>query len=92
VDRQVVDFTGLDPLGGLGLGVVLVGFAAEGAGVEADGELLADLAVVVGHDVTGVGVEADYSSNLHVHAGLLSDLTSAIPLPVRQPPPNTATR
>src|SRR5262249_522273 len=45
--------------------------AAKQASGEADRELLADLAVVVGHDVSGVCVDADDARDLHVQAGLL---------------------
>ena len=49
------------------------GFAVGDAGVEADGELLADFAVVVGYDVAGVGVDADQSGQLDGEAGFLGD-------------------
>jgi hypothetical protein len=42
--------------GGLPAGA---GCAAEQAGGEADGELLTDLAVIVGRDMAGVGVDPD---------------------------------
>lgn len=45
----------IDPLSGLGLSAVLVRLAGDVAGVEAHGELLADFAVLVGHEVAGVG-------------------------------------
>lgn len=48
--------------------------AADDAGGEADRELLADLAVVVRHDVTGVGVQTDQSCHLDVEAGFLLGL------------------
>ena len=43
--------------------------AADGAGAEAEGELLADLAVVVGDDVAGVGVDANQAGDLDVEPG-----------------------
>jgi hypothetical protein len=39
--------------------------------------LLADLAIVIGHHVVGVGVDADHAGDLNVDAGLLLDLASA---------------
>ncbi|HEX2360496.1 MAG TPA: hypothetical protein VHI11_00335 [Jiangellaceae bacterium] len=46
---------------------------AKHPGRKADGALLADLTVVVGHDVVGVGVDADHASDFNVDPGLLFD-------------------
>jgi hypothetical protein len=43
VDVKLLEGGDVDPAGGLGLGTVLAGLATDRAGVEADGELLADL-------------------------------------------------
>jgi hypothetical protein len=48
--------------------------AAERPGREADRTLLAYLAVVIGHDVVGVGVDPDHAGDLNVDAGLFLDL------------------
>ncbi len=66
---------GGDPASFLGLGAVLAWMSAEHLGVEADGELLSDLAVVVGHDVAGVGVDAHEPGQSDDEAGLFADLT-----------------
>ncbi|MCZ7589355.1 MAG: hypothetical protein M5U27_10985 [Gaiella sp.] len=47
---------------------------ADGAAEEADGELLAHLAVVVDRDVAGVGVDAQDPLHLHLDPRLLLDL------------------
>lgn len=48
--------------------------ASDRLSAEADGELLADLAIVIGDDVVGVGVEADQAGDLDMDAGFFFDL------------------
>ena len=73
VDVQLVQTVGFDPVHLLGLAARRER-AADGAGAEAEGELLADLAVVVGDDVAGVGVDANQAGDLDVEPGFLADL------------------
>ena len=47
---------------------------AVGVGAEADGELLADVAVGEGDDVVGVAIDADEAGDLDGDAGFLLDL------------------
>jgi len=49
---------------------------ADGLCLEAEGELLAYLAVVVGDDVAEVPVDSAQASDLHVDASLLVDLAA----------------
>jgi hypothetical protein len=48
----------------------------EDPSAEADGALLADFAVVVGHDVVGVGVDPHHAGDLHVDAGVPAKVIS----------------
>jgi hypothetical protein len=45
--------------------------------VEAEGELLTYLAVVIGDDVPGISVDPAQPGDLHVDAGFLVDLTTS---------------
>jgi hypothetical protein len=71
MDIQAVQSRGSDELH-------FTGFAAGSKlpanhpGRKADRALLADLTVVVGHDVDGVGVDADHASDFNVDPGLLA--------------------
>lgn len=75
VDVKFVQTVGFDPVHLFGLAARRE-LAVDGTGVEADGEFLADLAIVVSDDVAGVGVDADQASDLDVESGFLADLTN----------------
>jgi hypothetical protein len=64
VDVQLGDIADVDPLRRLRLDAVLARLTADHADVEAHRELLAYLAIVVCHDVAGVGVDADQARDL----------------------------
>ncbi len=72
VDGQLVEPVGRDPVDVLGLAARRE-LATHRAGAQADGVLLADLAVVVGDDVAGVGVDADETGDLDVQPGFLAN-------------------
>ena len=72
--REDVDVSWAHPFDALAL-AACPGLAPEQSSCEGDGELLADLAVVVGHDMVGVGVGAGERLDLHVVAGLFLNLT-----------------
>jgi hypothetical protein len=73
VQIEFFDLRGREPLD-LAAFVAGLGLATDEACAEGDGELLPDLAVVVGHDVTGVGVGAGDRFDCDVVAGLFFDL------------------
>lgn len=74
MDAQVAQIGDIDPLSSLGLCAVLAGLPGQRSGVEAHGELLADLTVVVGHDVARAGVKTHESGDLDGDAGFLDRL------------------
>ena len=73
MDLDVVELVAVDPNDFAGLAARLRP-PTDSASAEADGELLADLAVAVGHDVLGVGEDADQAGDLDLEAGLFAGL------------------
>lgn len=74
VDGELVEGVGVGPGGVDDFVVVRVGLPGGGGGVQAQGELLADFAVGVDHDVAGVGVDTGQSGHGDRHPGFFEDL------------------
>src|SRR3954447_24277212 len=73
VDAEIAELVDPDELNLAGLGTGGQ-FPAQQVGREADGTLLADLAVVVRDDVPGVGIDTDNAGDLDIHPGFFLEL------------------
>jgi hypothetical protein len=74
VDLERLQVGEINPLRSLGLSVVRSRLTGDRAGMQEDGELLSNFAVVVCHDMGGVAIDADEPSQLNDDASFLYDL------------------